>query len=41
MPRSIEEGKKIDFKTVEKLIYETNLQYDILFDLSHIYSDLT
>jgi len=40
-PRSIEEGKKIDFKTVEKLIYETNLQYDIiLFDLSHIYSDL-
>ncbi len=40
-PKSIEEAKKVNFETIEKLIYEINLHYDfILIDLSHFYNDL-
>lgn len=40
-PKSIEEAISIDFNTIEKIVYEASLLYDvILFDLSHIYSDL-
>lgn len=40
-PKSIKEAKSINFASIEKLIFDTSLLYDvILFDLSHIYSDI-
>ncbi len=40
-PQNFEQVKCINFMTIEKLVYEAALLYDvILFDLSHIYSEL-
>ncbi|MDD4706400.1 MAG: AAA family ATPase [Bacilli bacterium] len=40
-PKDIKEVKKIDYNTIEKLVFKASLLYDvILFDLSHIYSEI-
>ncbi|MDD2409772.1 MAG: AAA family ATPase [Bacilli bacterium] len=40
-PKDIKEVKSIDYNTIEKLVFKASLLYDvILFDLSHIYSEI-